>query len=187
MKMHGPKNKKDFIAIIITFYTHSYGLILPKVPFETNYQFSHKTAFRIFIACVDVWNVKSGVSTTTKIWHFKPKISYDLMFRELCFRSGSFWKITPGFFPLWRKLRQHRSNALHLPCRSEFVCHWATNSVLERFVWCIQSNVLSYLLIGGNVFVFQEQTYPQATIHQPNDVKSCHWYLYNSNTIQVIY
>jgi len=67
MKMHGPKNKKDFIAIIITFYTHSYGLILPKVPFETNYQFSHKTAFRIFIACVDVWNVKSGVSTTTKI------------------------------------------------------------------------------------------------------------------------
>lgn len=34
-------------------------------------------------------------------------------------------------------VRLRCSDALHLPCRSEFVWKTATNSVLERFVWCI--------------------------------------------------
>lgn len=42
------------------------------------------------------------------------------------------------------------SDALHLPCRSEFVWKTATNSVLERFVWCIFLTTRIFIsFVGG--------------------------------------
>jgi len=61
------------MALTIAFYTHSYGLILLNVPVKTNYKFSNKTTLSNFIVCVDVWNVKSSVSTTINSSYFKPK------------------------------------------------------------------------------------------------------------------
>jgi hypothetical protein len=44
-------------------------------------------------------------------------------------------------------------SALHLPCRSEFVYSiMVTNSVLERFVWCIRDSDELNITINAKIF-----------------------------------
>lgn len=92
-------------------------------------------------------------------------------------------------------VRLRCSDALHLPCRSEFVWKTATNSVLERFVWCIflttrifivylwwpRRQFRCYILyICIYYYYYTHETYLFINIyHQHNQIMLCTFLMFN--------